>query len=155
MQEGSFELNPVLQRPVDAFEWVILGFIPALVRPNLLLAAVWHEMLYRQMNRTRSCLGRWFRFRWRFRSGTQPFELKAEQSTSRGTEPHTKATGLAPRNHNRKRPLAMGSPSQTITITAKFNQAGCDDAAQAEAVGVTNITASATPSTRASRANPA
>jgi hypothetical protein len=32
VQEGSFELNPVLQRPVDAFEWVILGFIPALVR---------------------------------------------------------------------------------------------------------------------------
>jgi hypothetical protein len=39
--EGSFELNPVFQRKVDALQWVSLRFVLALVATNLLLAAVW------------------------------------------------------------------------------------------------------------------
>jgi len=39
--EGSFELNPVFQREVDALRWVSFRFVLALAATNLLLAAVW------------------------------------------------------------------------------------------------------------------
>ena len=39
--EGSFELNPVFQREVDALQWISLRFLLALVLTNVLLAALW------------------------------------------------------------------------------------------------------------------
>ena len=41
MYEGSFELNPVFQREVDALQWISLRFLLALVLTNVLLAALW------------------------------------------------------------------------------------------------------------------
>jgi hypothetical protein len=114
-----------------------------------------YEMLYRQMNCTRSCLGRWFRFSRRFTSGTLPFELKAEESTCAGQNSTQKPQALHRSTTIETPPFATRSPSQTVTTTAKFNHAGCDDAAEGRPVGVTNITATARPSTRTSRANPA
>ena len=39
--EGSFELNPIFQREVDALQWISVRFLLALVLTNLLLALIW------------------------------------------------------------------------------------------------------------------
>jgi hypothetical protein len=39
--EGSYELNPVFQREVDALQWISWRFVRALIVSNLLLTAIW------------------------------------------------------------------------------------------------------------------
>jgi hypothetical protein len=41
VHEGSYELNPVFQREVDALQWISVRFLLALVLTNLLLTFIW------------------------------------------------------------------------------------------------------------------